>query len=77
MPEIGPSGLMSGDGTRSVAMWLKQPRPSSTLLMTLLNGARAQMLYGFYAFVGRGNICHGRLWRSPQLLAFGQQPSTS
>ena len=31
MPEIGPSGLMSGDGKRSVATWLKQPRPSSTL----------------------------------------------
>ena len=33
MPEIGPSGLMSGDGKRSMATWLKQLRPSSTLLM--------------------------------------------
>jgi hypothetical protein len=34
MPEIGPSGLMSGDGKRSMATWLKQPRPSSTLLLS-------------------------------------------
>jgi hypothetical protein len=31
MPEIGTSGSMSGDGKRSVAEWLKLPRPSSTL----------------------------------------------
>jgi PEP-CTERM motif len=31
MPEIGSSGLMSGDGKRSVAEWPKLPRPSSTL----------------------------------------------
>jgi hypothetical protein len=31
MPEIGSSGLMSGDGRRSVAEWPKLPRPSSTL----------------------------------------------
>ena len=29
--EIGTSGLMSGDGKRSVAKWPKLPRPSSTL----------------------------------------------
>ena len=31
MPKIGTSGSMSGDGKRSVAAWLKLPRPSSTL----------------------------------------------
>jgi len=31
MPEIGTSGLMSGDGKRGVAEWPKLPRPSSTL----------------------------------------------
>jgi hypothetical protein len=31
MPEIGPSGSMSGDGKRRVAAWPKLPRPSSTL----------------------------------------------
>jgi hypothetical protein len=31
MPESGTSGSMSGDGKRSVAAWLKLPRPSSTL----------------------------------------------
>jgi hypothetical protein len=31
MLEIGTSGLMSGDGKRSVAAWPKLPRPSSTL----------------------------------------------
>ena len=31
MPEIGTPGLMSGDGKRGVAEWLKLPRPSSTL----------------------------------------------
>jgi len=32
MPEIGTSGLMSGEGKRCVAAWPKQPRLSSTLL---------------------------------------------
>ncbi len=32
MPEIGTSGLMSGERKRSVAAWLKLPRLSSTLL---------------------------------------------
>src|SRR4051812_22084568 len=31
MREIRTSGLMSGDGKRSVAAWPKPPRPSSTL----------------------------------------------
>ncbi len=31
MPEIGMSGLMSGDRKRSVAIWPKPPRLSSTL----------------------------------------------
>jgi hypothetical protein len=31
VPEIGTPGLMSGDGKRGVAEWLKLPRPSSTL----------------------------------------------
>src|SRR6266568_5249301 len=31
MPEIGTSGLMSGERKRSVAAWLKLPRLSSTL----------------------------------------------
>jgi len=31
MREICTSGLMSGEGKRSVAAWPKQPRPSSTL----------------------------------------------
>jgi hypothetical protein len=31
MPEIGSSGLMSGDGKRGVAIGPKLPRPSSTL----------------------------------------------
>ena len=30
MPEIGPSGSISGDGKRSDATWPKPPRPSST-----------------------------------------------
>ena len=32
MPEIGTSGLMSGERKRSVAAWPKLPRLSSTLL---------------------------------------------
>ena len=32
MREICMSGLMSGEGKRSVAAWPKPPRPSSTLL---------------------------------------------
>ena len=32
MPEIGTSGLISGEEKRSVAAWPKQPRSSSTLL---------------------------------------------
>jgi hypothetical protein len=32
MPEIGPSGLMSGEGKRGDAAWPKLPRLSSTLL---------------------------------------------
>src|SRR5689334_8282054 len=32
MREIRTSGLMSGEGKRGVAEWLKLPRPSSTLL---------------------------------------------
>jgi hypothetical protein len=32
MREIRTSGLMSGEGKRSVAAWPKPPRPSSTLL---------------------------------------------
>jgi hypothetical protein len=31
MPEIGPSGLMSGEGKRGDAAWPKLPRLSSTL----------------------------------------------
>ena len=31
MPEIGTSGLMSGERKRSVAAWPKLPRLSSTL----------------------------------------------
>ena len=31
MPEIGTSGSMSENGKRSVAKWLKVPRPFSTL----------------------------------------------
>jgi hypothetical protein len=31
MPEIGSSGLMSGDGKRGLAIGHKLPRPSSTL----------------------------------------------
>src|SRR5580765_6907293 len=35
MREIRTSGLMSGDGKRSVAAWPKPPRPSSTLPLVL------------------------------------------
>src|SRR3954466_3214445 len=37
------SGLMSGDGKRSVAAWPKPPRPSSTLRWTTLQGAPNQI----------------------------------
>ena len=40
MPEIGTSGLMSGEGKRSVAIRLKQPRPSSTLQLMRASGFR-------------------------------------
>ena len=35
MREICMSGLMSGEGKRSVAAWPKPPRPSSTLLKSV------------------------------------------
>jgi hypothetical protein len=35
MPEIGTSGLMSGDGKRGGGLRPKLPRPSSTLLLVL------------------------------------------
>jgi hypothetical protein len=37
MREICMSGLMSGEGKRSVAAWPKPPRPSSTLLKAQKN----------------------------------------
>jgi hypothetical protein len=37
MREIRTSGLMSGEGKRSVAAWPKPPRPSSTLLKAQKN----------------------------------------
>jgi hypothetical protein len=39
MREICMSGLMSGEGKRSVAAWPKPPRPSSTLLKRNKNDA--------------------------------------
>ena len=39
MREIRTSGLMSGEGKRSVAAWPKPPRPSSTLLRRQKNDA--------------------------------------
>src|ERR1700720_3736314 len=39
MREIRTSGLMSGEGKRSVAAWPKPPRPSSTLLRSQKNDA--------------------------------------
>src|SRR5437867_8776356 len=42
MPEIGTSGLMSGERKRSVAAWPKLPRLSSTLLRS--SGLRALRL---------------------------------
>jgi transposase len=39
MREIRTSGLMSGEGKRSVAAWPKPPRPSSTLLKAQKNDA--------------------------------------
>ncbi|MGB9425368.1 MAG: hypothetical protein WCB09_02620, partial [Methylocella sp.] len=38
MREIRTSGLMSGEGKRSVAAWPKPPRPSSTLPKARKNG---------------------------------------
>ena len=43
MPEIGTSGLMSGEGKRSRWQSLTPPRPSSTLPMT----------FGFQFLLGR------------------------
>src|ERR1700688_2074228 len=40
MREIRTSGLMSGEGKRSVAAWPKPPRPSSTLLKAQKNDDR-------------------------------------
>src|ERR1700726_3756267 len=40
MREICMSGLMSGEGKRSVAAWPKPPRPSSTLLKAQKNDDR-------------------------------------
>ncbi|MEH2557670.1 hypothetical protein V1286_005199 [Bradyrhizobium algeriense] len=42
MPEIGTSGLMSGERKRDVAEWPKSPRLSSTLLAP--SGLRAGIL---------------------------------
>src|ERR1700738_4597463 len=39
MPEVGMSGLRSGEGKRSVAAWPKPPRSSSTLLRRQKNDA--------------------------------------
>jgi hypothetical protein len=52
MPEIGMSGLMSGDRKRSVAIWPKPPRLSSTLrkFLHLAAGAAALPVLSRFAW---------------------------
>jgi len=53
MPEIGTSGSMSGDGKRSVAEWLKLPRPSSTLPFETSRDVRSVVAIGGKADMAR------------------------
>jgi hypothetical protein len=46
MPEIGPSGLMSGQGKRGDAAWPKLPRLCSTLPLLLRD--RADLRAGLF-----------------------------
>lgn len=54
MPEIGTSGLMSGERKRSVAEWPKLPRLSSTLLSALALRAAADKLMRATLGAGHG-----------------------
>ena len=47
MPEIGTSGLMSGDGKRSVAEWPKLPRH----ILDLYEGAAVKEYFGGLAIL--------------------------
>src|SRR5436309_8920391 len=64
MPEIGTSGLMSGERKRSVAAWPKLPRLSSTLpahagyLLTVLGGFQDEV--ATCARLRNGFDAHGR-----------------
>jgi hypothetical protein len=61
MPEIGTSGSMSGDGKRSVAEWLKLPRPSSTLPFETCQHVRSAV-----AVSGKADIEKAALNKGPR-----------
>src|SRR5690349_6980470 len=66
MREIRTSGLMSGDGKRSVAAWPKPPRPSSTLqflyFVRYLALSGVQVEFSDYRW-----HFWARIWRTPIL----------